>query len=71
MELSSCKRQKEDLEALSKSQIEKINRLSVSLADAEKEYVHLKQKTGEIIDLVMDNGQEALAERIYSLISTH
>ena len=71
MELAACQRQKEDLEALNKSQTEKITRLSDSLLKVEKEVVSMKQKTGEIIDLVIESGKLDLVDRIYSVVSTH
>jgi len=71
MELAACQRQKEDLEATNKSQTEKITRLSDSLLKVEKEVVSMKQKTGEIIDLVIESGKLDLVDRIYSVISTH
>jgi len=69
MELAACQRQKEDLEASNRSQNEKISRLSDSLSKVEKEVVAMKQKTGEIIDLVIESGKLDLVDRIYAVVS--
>lgn len=69
--MNTYKRQKEEYEGMIKTQGEKISKLTENVGLLENQMVKTKKNMGEVMDLVIENCQSDVVEKIYSLIRSY